>query len=103
MKASDGAGWPYSVAAVLETARTSWTALLDAVRFALTCLVLMSRPCPPPRFARSSNGLIAGGQWREGDPETLDASYDIPRIAHLLRDLPSSKSANLKWPTAGPG
>jgi hypothetical protein len=25
-------GWPYSVIAALESARTSWTALLDAVR-----------------------------------------------------------------------
>jgi len=25
-------GWPYSVVAALETGRTSWTAVLDAVR-----------------------------------------------------------------------
>jgi hypothetical protein len=27
-------GWPYSIVAALETGRTSWTALLDAVRLA---------------------------------------------------------------------
>jgi hypothetical protein len=81
-------GWPYSVVAALETGRTSWTALLDAVRL-----------MPGADVAAVTTGqirsvverLIAAGQWQPGDPEilvVLDAGYDAPRIAHLLADLP---------------
>jgi hypothetical protein len=81
-------GWPYSIVAALETGRTSWTALLDAVRLH-----------PGVDVAAVTTGqirevverLITAGQWREGDPEilvVLDAGYDAPRIAHLLGDLP---------------
>lgn len=81
-------GWPYSIVAALETGRTSWTALLDAVRLppdadlaALTAL----------QVREVAQRLLAAGQWRDGDPEilvVLDAGYDAPRIAHLLADLP---------------
>ncbi|EFL08843.1 NF041680 family putative transposase [Streptomyces sp. AA4] len=81
-------GWPYSVVAALETGRTSWTAVLDAIRL-----------LPGADVAAVTTGqirdvverLIAAGQWHEGDPEilvVLDAGYDAPRIAHLLADLP---------------
>lgn len=48
-------GCPYSVVAALETGRTSWTALLDAIRLkpARTW-----RPSPPPSSARSSNDSL---------------------------------------------
>ena len=81
-------GWPYSIVAALETGRTSWTALLDAVRL---------RPGADVAAVTSTQirevvqRLIAAGQWREGDPEilvVLDAGYDAPRIAHLLAGLP---------------
>jgi hypothetical protein len=39
-------GWPYSFVAALETGRTSWTALLDAVR--------LGRPTTPPRSPPNS-------------------------------------------------
>lgn len=81
-------GWPYSVVAALETGRTSWTAVLDALRLqpgadvaAVTCV----------QIRQVVQRLIAAGQWSEGEPEiliVLDAGYDAPRIAHLLRDLP---------------
>ncbi len=81
-------GWPYSVVAALETGRTSWTAVLDAIRLqpggdlaAVTTVQLRE----------VVDRLIAAGQWREGDPEiliVLDSGYDAPRIAHLLASLP---------------
>ena len=74
--------------AALETGRSSWTALLDAVRLepgadisAVTAL----------QVREVVSRLIAAGQWCEGDPGilvVLDAGYDAPRIAHVLADLP---------------
>jgi hypothetical protein len=70
-------GWPYSFVAALETGRTSWTALLDAVRLgpaddatAVTADQLRAV------IAR----LVAAGHWQPGDPNILvvtDAGYDI--------------------------
>jgi hypothetical protein len=39
-------GWPYSVVAALESGRTSWTAVLDAVRLAP---LTVRQNHPPPR------------------------------------------------------
>lgn len=81
-------GWPYSVVAALETGRTSWTALLDAVRLQPGADVAAVTTV---QIREVVERLIAAGQWREGDPEilvVLDAGYDAPRIAHLLGDLP---------------
>ncbi|MYZ38089.1 MULTISPECIES: transposase, partial [unclassified Streptomyces] len=81
-------GWPYSIVAALESGRTSWTAVLDAIRLepgadlaAVTTLQIRD----------VVERLVAAGQWHEGDPEilvVLDAGYDAPRIAYLLGDLP---------------
>src|SRR5213079_1190007 len=81
-------GWPYSVIAALEPGRTSWTAVLDAVRLgpddddiAVTAAQVRGV------IAR----LVAAGHWREGDPAVLvvlDAGYDVTRLAFLLADLP---------------
>jgi len=81
-------GWPYSVVAGLERGRTSWTAVLDAVRLG-----------PDDDLTEVTAGqvrdvvarLAAAGQWREGDPVILivfDAGYDITRLAFLLAGLP---------------
>ena len=81
-------GWPYSVIAVLEPGRTSWTAVLDAVRLG-----------PDDDETAVTAGqvrevivrLIRAGQWHEGDPDILvifDAGYDVTRLAWLLADLP---------------
>ena len=81
-------GWPYSVIAALEPGRTSWTAVLDAVRLG-----------PDDDEAEVTAAqvrdvvarLIAAGHWREGDPAILvvfDAGYDVTRLAWLLADLP---------------
>jgi DDE superfamily endonuclease len=81
-------GWPYSFVAALETGRTSWTAVLDAVRLgpqddatAVTAAQLRD----------VVTRLIAAGQWNEGDAGILivaDAGYDVTRLAFLLADLP---------------
>ncbi|RSM93675.1 transposase [Nonomuraea sp. WAC 01424] len=81
-------GWPYSVIAALESGRTSWTAVLDALRLqpgddeaAITAAQvrdLVSR-------------MLEAGHWQPGDPDILiafDAGYDLPRLAFLLADLP---------------
>jgi DDE superfamily endonuclease len=81
-------GWPYSVFAALEPGRTSWTAVLDAVRLG-----------PDDDDAVVTAGqvrevvarLAGAGHWREGDPAILvifDAGYDVTRLAWLLADLP---------------
>ena len=81
-------GWPYSVIAALETGRTSWTGVLDTQRLepgadvAAVTTVQVREPV---------DRLIAAGQWHEGGPliwVVVDAGYDVPRLAHLLRDLP---------------
>src|SRR5512140_3228675 len=81
-------GWPYSVIAALESGRTSWTAVLDAIRLG-----------PGDDQASVTAGqvrdvvtrLIEARHWREGDPAILvifDAGYDVTRLAYLLGDLP---------------
>jgi hypothetical protein len=81
-------GWPYSIIAALETGRTSWTTVLDAIRLrpdddeaAVTAVQVRDL------VAR----LIEADQWRQGDPDillVLDAGYDTARLAFLLDDLP---------------
>jgi hypothetical protein len=81
-------GWPYSVVAALESGRTSWTAVLDAVRLgpgddetAVT----------GTQVREVVTRLIEAGHWGEGDPAILvifDAGYDVARLAWLLADLP---------------
>jgi hypothetical protein len=104
-------GWPYSLVAALETGRTSWTAVLDAVRLgpaddatAVTAVQL-----------RDVIGrLRSGGQWQHGDEDILavtDAGYDVTRLAFLLAGLPvevagrirSDRVLYLPVPTRPPG
>ena len=81
-------GWPYSVVAALERGRTSWTAVLDAVRLGpADDLTEVTAAQVREVVAR----LIAAGHWRQGDPDILvvfDAGYDITRLAFLLAGLP---------------
>jgi hypothetical protein len=81
-------GWPYSVVAALEPGRTSWTAVLDAVRLG---------PDDDETEGTAAQvrdvvtRLIQAGHWGEGDPAILvvfDAGYDVTRLASLLTDLP---------------
>jgi hypothetical protein len=81
-------GWPYSIVAALEPGRTSWTALLDAIRLgpgdeetAVTAAQLRE----------VVERLRAAGHWKDGDLPiliVLDAGYDVVRLAFLLADLP---------------
>jgi DDE superfamily endonuclease len=81
-------GWPYSVIAALEPGRTSWTAVLDAVRLgpdddetAVTAA----------QVREVVTRLIEAGHWRQGDQPVLvvlDAGYDVTRLSFLLAELP---------------
>jgi len=81
-------GWPYSFVAALESGRTSWCALLDAVRLgpaddATTVTAAQLREVV--------TRIIAAGHWRGGDPDMLivmDAGYDSAYLSHALADLP---------------
>lgn len=81
-------GWPYSFVAALETGRTSWTAILDAVRLGPADDATAVTAAP----LRAVVGrIIDAGQWHAGDPSMLivaDAGYDVTRLAFLLADLP---------------
>src|SRR5438034_5983594 len=81
-------GWPCSVIAALEPGRTSWTAVLDAVRLG-----------PGDDEAEITagqvrgviTGLIEAGHWRGGAPPILvifDAGCDPTRSAWGLAALP---------------
>ncbi|WP_406397195.1 transposase [Streptomyces sp. NBC_00879] len=81
-------GWPYSFVAALETGRTSWCQLLDAVRLGPDDDVAEATACQVRRVVEN---LITGGQWCKGDADILivfDAGYDAPRMAYLLDGLP---------------
>src|SRR5215471_2427530 len=81
-------GWPYSVIAALEPGRTSWTAVLDAVRLGPDD----DEAAVTAAQVREVVARLAGaGHWRAGDPAILvifDAGYDVTRLAWLLADLP---------------
>jgi DDE superfamily endonuclease len=81
-------GWPYSVIAALERGRTSWTAVLDAVRLGPDD---DAAEVTAAQVRDVLTRLIEAGHWREGDPPVLvvfDAGYDVTRLAFLLADLP---------------
>jgi hypothetical protein len=81
-------GWPYSVIAALEPGRTSWTAVLDAIRLGPDD----DEAAVTAAQVRDVITRLAGaGHWREGDPPILvifDAGYDPMRLAYQLADLP---------------
>jgi hypothetical protein len=89
-------GWPYSVIAALEPGRTSWTAVLDAVRLgpdddetAVTAAQVRD----------VITRLVSAGHWRHGDPPILvifDAGYDVTRLSFLLADLPAQVLGRLR-------
>ncbi|MFJ3881045.1 transposase [Streptomyces sp. NPDC090077] len=81
-------GWPYSIVAALETGRTSWTTLLDAIRLEPGADLAA---VTADQVREVVERLITAGQWQRGQPDVLvvlDAGYDAPRIAHLLADMP---------------
>ena len=81
-------GWPYSVIAALEPGRTSWTAVLDAVRLGPDA---DETEVTAGQIRDVVTRLIEAGHWGAGDPAILvvfDAGYDVTRLAYLLADLP---------------
>src|SRR5438046_1511329 len=89
-------GWPYSVIAALEPGRTSWTAVLDAIRLGPGD---DETEVPAAQLREVVARLITAGHWREGDPAILailDAGYDIPRLSFLLADLPAEVLGRLR-------
>src|SRR3984957_14913728 len=81
-------GWPYSVIAALEPGRTSWTAVLDAIRLGPDD---DETEVTAAQVREVVARLVAAGHWREGDLPILvvfDAGYDVTRLAWLLADLP---------------
>jgi hypothetical protein len=89
-------GWPYSVVAALESGRTSWTAVLDAVRLGPdddeTAVTAAQVRDVITRLAQA-------GHWRPGDPPIVvifDAGYDVTRLSFLLADLPAQVLGRLR-------
>ncbi len=81
-------GWPYPVVAALEPGRTSWTAVLDAIRLGPADDVA---EVTAAQVREVITRLIAAGHWRDSDPPSLvifDAGYDPMRLAHQLAGLP---------------
>jgi hypothetical protein len=81
-------GWPYSFVAALETGRTSWTAILDAVRLGPED---DATAVTADQLRDVAGRLLAAGQWQDGDNDILivaDAGYDVTRLAFLLAGLP---------------
>jgi hypothetical protein len=104
-------GWPYSFVAALEPGRTSWTALLDAVRLGPTD---DATAVTADQLRALVGRLTAAGHWCDGDPDILivaDAGYDITRLAFVLADLPvqllgrirSDRVLRLPKPPRAPG
>ena len=81
-------GWPYSFVAALETGRSSWTAVLDAVRLGPAD---DATAITADQLRAVIDRLITGGHWQPGDPDIVivaDTGYDITRLAYVLADLP---------------
>ncbi|WP_210406365.1 NF041680 family putative transposase [Micromonospora sp. MH33] len=81
-------GWPYSFVAALESGRTSWTQVLDAVRLGPTD---DATAVTAAQLRDVVDRLITVGHWRPGDPDILivaDTGYDTARLAWVLADLP---------------
>jgi hypothetical protein len=89
-------GWPYSFVAALETGRTSWTALLDAVRLGPAD---DATAVTAAQLREVVGRLIEAGHWQPGDPPILivaDAGYDITRLAYVLSDLPVELTGRIR-------
>ncbi|MFE9727315.1 NF041680 family putative transposase [Streptomyces sp. NPDC005794] len=81
-------GWQYSFVAALETGRTSWCALLDAVRLGPADDATLVTAA---QFREVVGRLITAGHWKPGDPKILivmDSGYDVAYLSHALAGLP---------------
>jgi hypothetical protein len=81
-------GWPYSIVAALGSGRSSWTAVLDAVRLGPAD---DATAVTATQLREVVDRLGEAGHWRSGDPNiaiVLDSGYDLARLAFLLADVP---------------
>jgi hypothetical protein len=75
-------GRPYSFVAALETGRTSWTAVLDAIRLGPSD---DATAVTAAQLREVVTRLVHAGQWRPGDADVLvvlDTAYDVIRLAY---------------------
>jgi len=82
--------------AALEPGRTSWTAVLDAIRLGPGD---DEAEVTAAQVREVITRLISAGHWREGDPPILvifDAGYDPMRLACQLADLPAEILGRLR-------
>ena len=89
-------GWPYSFVAALEPGRSSWTAVLDAVRLGPDD---DETEVTAAQVRQVISRLITAGHWHAGDPDILvvfDAGYDVTRLAWQLKDLPVEVAGRLR-------
>jgi hypothetical protein len=89
-------GWPYSIVAALETGRTCWTAVLDAIRLGPAD---DATAVTAAQLREVINRLRAAGHWNEGDADILivmDSGYDVTRLAFVLADLPIEVTGRLR-------
>src|ERR1035438_10111246 len=77
-------GWPYSVVAALEPGRTSWTAVLDAIRLGPED---DEAEVTAAQVREVITRLIDAGHWRDGDLPVLVQE----RFQRFLRSLLSVK------------
>lgn len=92
----------YSFVAALEIRRTSWTALLDAIRLGPqgdpTAITVA-------QLREVVERLITSGHWQPGDPRILivaDTDYDLPRLAFVLRSAHGDHGSAARGPGALP-
>lgn len=81
-------GWQYSFVAALETGRTSWCALLEAIRLGPADDATL---VTADQLREVVGRLTAAGHWKLDDPEILimmDSGCDVAYLAHALADLP---------------
>src|SRR5690349_23749607 len=104
-------GWPYSVIAALEPGRTSWTAVLDALRLGPDD---DETEVTAAQVREVVTRLIEAGHWHQGELRILvvfGAGYDVARLAWLLAGLPvellgrlrSDRVMQLPGPSRRPG
>jgi hypothetical protein len=89
-------GWPYSFVAALEPGRTSWTALLDAVRLGPAD---DATEVTAAQVREVIGRLRGAGHWKPGDADILvvfDAGYDVTRLAFLLAEEPVTLLGRLR-------
>ncbi|WP_306454827.1 transposase [Streptomyces sp. WZ.A104] len=88
--------WPYSFVAALETGRTSWVALLDAVRLGPAD---DATAVTAAQLREVLDRLRGAGHWKPGDPEiliTMDAGYGVAHLSYVLADLPVVLAGRLR-------